>query len=373
MAVGQQALESNTVAGANTAVGYQALNSFATGPAGFEQLGLCTAVGFQALANATGGLANSAFGYQALFNNTDGGGNTAIGTQALANNTTGNSNTANGTSALSSNTEGGNNTANGSGALSSNTTGNYNTGTGGNALTGNTTGNLNTAVGLNALANNTSGSTNTALGVAAGANITTANNVIAIGAAGADVDNSCFIGNIFNQASGGTAVFIDGSGKLGTTQSSRRFKEDIKPMGEASEALLALNPVTFRYKKEIDPAGRSQFGLVAEEVERVNPDLVVRDDNGEVYTVRYEQINAMMLNEFLKEHKRVEQQQATIAELKSTVAHQREDFEATIARLRKEIEAVVAHSKEQDSRIQQVRTQLEFTKPVARFTHTTSH
>jgi hypothetical protein len=357
VAVGQQALESNTVASANTAIGYQALHSFTTGPVGLEQLGFCTAVGFQALANATGdGAANNAFGYQALMNNTDGTGNTAIGLRALFGNTTGESNVAIGNNALLNNDIGPDNTA-----------------IGNSALLNNTTGSLNTAIGVNALVNNTTGGANIALGVSAGSGVITASNVIAIGAIGADVSNSCYIGSIFGQTSSGTAVFIDSGGKLGTVTSSKRFKEDIERMDKTSEALFALKPVTFRYKKGIDPAGTSQFGLVAEEVAEVNPDLVVRDKEGNPYTVRYDQVNAMLLNEFLKEHKRVEQQQATIAELKSTVAHQREDFEATIARLRKEIEAVVAHSKEQDSRIQQVRTQLEFTKPVARFTHTTSH
>ena len=136
-------------------------------------------------------------------------------------------------------------------------------------------------------------------------------------------NTACFIGGISGRtASGGAAVFIDANGKLGTVTSSARFKDDIKPMSKASEAILALKPVSFRYKKEIDPQGIPQFGLVAEEVENVNPDLVIRDSEGKPYTVRYEQINAMLLNEFLKEHKKVEEQQANIAELKSTIAKQ---------------------------------------------------
>src|SRR5207237_4686017 len=127
-----------------------------------------------------------------------------------------------------------------------------------------------------------------------------------------------------------------------------RFKEDIKPMGTASEALLGLKPVTFRYKRDIDPAGTPQLGLVAEDVEKVNPDLVVRDKEGKPYSVRYDQVNAMLLNEFLKEHRKVEEQQATIAELK------------------KEIETIVAHSKEQDSQIQRVREQVQMKRPDAR-------
>ena len=330
VAVGSQALESNTLASANTAIGYQALRSFTAGPMGAEQFGLCTAVGFQALANTTG-RANSAVGYQALTNNTEGLSNTAAGALALSNNTTGDDNTANGAGALIDNTTGDDNTAIGGSALDSNTTGNQNVAIGVNALDSNDSGAANTAVGPFAGANITSGIGNTVLGVAAGNSITTANNVICIGTAGQNEDNSCYIGNIYGATSPGTAVLIDLNGKLGTVTSSKRFKEDIKPMGEASEALLALNPVSFHYKKDVDPTGRSQFGLIAEEVEQVNPDLVMHDKDGKPYTVRYEQINAMLLNEFLKEHKRVEQQQVTIAQLT------------------KQVEMLVAHAKEQDS------------------------
>ena len=170
----------------------------------------------------------------------------------------------------------------------------------------NTSGAANTAIGTFALNNNATGDKNTAVGLNAGAAVTTANNVICIGAlvVGENVSNSCYIGSIFGEiSSGGTAVSINADGKLGTTTSSRRFKEEIKPMERSSEALFALKPVTFRYKSEIDPQGISQFGLVAEDVEAINPDLVVRDKEGKVNTVRYEAVNAMLLNEFLKEHK----------------------------------------------------------------------
>jgi hypothetical protein len=163
----------------------------------------------------------------------------------------------------------------------------------------------NTAVGLNAFLNNTTGSNNTAIGDEAGDNVTTASNVICIGAgvAGANVNNTCFIGNIFGATSSeGVAVLINSNGQLGTMTSSARYKDEIKPIGKASEALFALKPVAFRYKKDIDPAGRAQLGLVAEDVEKVNPDLVVHDTEGKPYSVRYEQVNAMLLNEFLKEH-----------------------------------------------------------------------
>ena len=157
------------------------------------------------------------------------------------------------------------------------------------------------------LSNNTTGVTNTALGFNAGFSVTTADNVIVIGTnvAGQNMDHSCFIGEIFGEtSSSGTAVFINSDGRLGTATSSRRFKDGIKPMDKASEALFALKPVTFRYKKEIDPTSTSQFGLVAEDVEKVNPALVVRDKEGKPYSVRYDQVNAMLLNEFLKEHRK---------------------------------------------------------------------
>jgi len=270
VAVGQQALESNTVASANTAVGYQALQSFTTGPVGLEQIGFCTAVGFQALANATGiGFANSAFGYHALVNNTDGGGNTAIGLQALVDNTIGNSNV---------------------------------------------------AIGNNALSNST-GNNNTALGFNAGSAVTTANNLICIGAFGANVDNSCFIGNIYSnvQPIVGTdpdSVTITSNGRLGRGNvSSRRYKHDIRRIDTASEALYALKPVSFRYNKEYDATQTLAFGLIAEEVADVYPDLVGRNPNGEPESVRYEQVNAMLLNEFLKEHRKVEKLEATVADL----------------------------------------------------------
>jgi len=143
------------------------------------------------------------------------------------------------------------------------------------------------------------------------------------------VQTATYIAGISGRtASGGAAVFVNSNGKLGTSTSSARFKEEIKPMGEASEAILALKPVTFRYKPEIDPKGIPQFGLVAEEVEKVNPDLVARDKEGKPYSVRYDQVNAMLLNEFLKEHRKNEEQQATIA-------RQQKQIEALAAGLQK--------------------------------------
>jgi hypothetical protein len=206
---------------------------------------------------------------------------------------------------------------------------------------------------LGALYNNTTGPENTALGYGAGENVTTGFNNVYIGGGMSGVpgeSNACYIASIFGQlSSNGAAVFVNAAGKLGTTQSSRRFKDDIKPMDETSETLFSLKPVTFRYKKEIDPVGTSQFGLVAEEVEKVNPDLVVRDKEGKPCSVRYDQVNAMLLNEFLKEHRTVQEQRAAIT-------RQRKDFEAAIAQQHKQIEALTEG-------LQKVSTELEASKP----------
>ena len=354
-AEGQNALFSLTTGGFNTAVGFLSLRNNTTGSEN-------TATGANALQNNINGTQNSAFGVEALFSNTTGGFNTANGTNTLLSNTTGSFNTASGTSSLYSNNTGRFNTANGMNTLYSNTAGTDNTAVGFNTLYRNTTGGFNTANGESALGDNTTGSHNTAMGGAAlfsnttgwrnialgetaGVNVTTANDVIAIGAGGANVSNSCFIGQIFGVTSlGGAAVFINSNGRLGTSTSSQRFKEEIKPMERASETLFALRPVTFRYRKGIDPQRIPQFGLVAEDVEAVNRDLVVRDKEGKPYSVRYDQVNAMLLNEFLKEHRKNEEQEATIAQLKSG------------------IETLTATVKEQASLIQKVSAQLEASK-----------
>ena len=335
--------------GANTAEGGAgALFSLTTGSNN-------TAIGSQALFSLRTGSQNTATGAQALKNNI-GGQNTADGFQALATNTTGFGNTGTGWRPLFANTTGFHNTADGFTALLNNTTGNHNTATGDEALLNNTTGSFNTTDGAHALISNSSGSGNTVLGFNAGNSITTANNVVCIGAnvAGANVSNSCFIGNISGaDATGGDPVFITSSGKLGTVNppSSARFKDDIKPMNRASETILALKPVTFRYKKQFDPKGIPQFGLVAEEVEKVSPDLVKRDREGKLQTVRYDAVNAMLLNEFLKEHSKV-------TKLESTVVQQQKDFQATVARL-------TARLDEQASQIQKVSARLESSKPAS--------
>ena len=338
---GAFSLFSNTEGTSNTAIGDRVLFSNTVGSAN-------SAFGSGALASNTVGFNNTAEGTFALFNNTTGAENTANGVNTLLHNTTGDGNTAIGGDALVTNITGSVNTAMGIDVLRSNVDGNFNTGVGINALFNSTTGNGNTAVGALALQNNTTGTTNTALGLNAGFNITTADSVIVIGnnVGGQNVDHSCFIGEIFGQtSSGGTAVFIDSNGRLGTATSSRRFKEGIEPMKQASEALFALKPVAFRYKKQIDPGGIQQFGLIAEDVEKVNPDLVARDADGKPYTVRYEQVNVMLLNEFLKEHRKNEEQESTIAELKSGMT------------------ALAAMVKEQASQIQKVSAQLATTSP----------
>jgi hypothetical protein len=287
-----------------------------------------TAYGYQALLDNTTGMSNTATGTHALMSNTTGQANTATGYHTLQSNTIGAENTASGQSALSTNTVGSSNTATGSFALVSNTEGVGNTATGAVTLLSNTTGNYNTAYGRGALENNTSGAFNTAIGHQAGFSQTTGNANVYIGDGMAGVageSNACYIASIFGQTSAsGIPVLVNSSNRLGTTTSSKRFKEDIKPMGAVSEALFSLTPVTFQYKKEIDPAGVSQLGLVAEDVEKVHPGLVVRDKEGKPYSVRYDQVNAMLLNEFLKEHRKVEEQQREIDSLKAELKEQRD-------------------------------------------------
>jgi hypothetical protein len=307
-----------------------------------------TGVGYAALAKNTSGGDNTANGFQALVNNTSGNANTANGNSALAFNTSGGGNVANGVCALFFNTNGCYNTANGEDALFNNTSGYYNTAAGNWVLQENTSGSRNTADGALALYFNTSGSDNIALGYSAGYNLTTGNNNIDIGNQGVAGDNSVvrigttgtqtstFIAGIYgNAAANGFAVYVNSSGQLGITTSSRRYKEGIQNMADASDVLYALKPVTFRYKPEIDPKGIPQFGLIAEEVDKVNPDLVVRDDQHGIYTVRYEAVNAMLLNEFLKQHGKVEKQAAEIEEQATEV----QDLKARLEKLERLVNA----------------------------------
>jgi hypothetical protein len=346
-AEGQDALLSLTTGTYNTAIGFLSLKSNKTG-------NFNTAIGAGTLLVNTAD-ENTAIGAGALFSNTAGAQNTATGESALFSNTTGNANTANGANALVHNVDGDSNTANGNGALASNTTGNFNaaigasallnntiggrnTAIGRSALSLNTTGNFNTANGYQALFNNTTGNFNIALGSSAGASLTTGDSNIDIGNVGFPGESATiriggpqtktFIAGIRGVTTGGTAipVLIDGNGQLGTLSSARRFKKEIQPMDNTSEAVLSLRPVTFHYKS--DNTNTPQFGLIAEEVAEVNPDLVVRDENGDIYTVRYEAVNAMLLNESLKEHKKVE-------ELEANAASQQKQIEALIAGLQK--------------------------------------
>ena len=340
-ALGAQALRKNTTGFQNTAVGENALVFNIDGDQNM-------ALGQGALANNLHGNANTAMGFQALNRNTVSG-NTAIGFQAGFANSTGTDNVAVGFQALVSNTVGSFNVAVGTEALVSNIGAGSNTAVGFSALAA-SNGGSNTAVGESALAN-TGGSNNIALGAGAGLNLnTTGNNFnIDIGNPGVAADaNTIRIGNTQTAtfiagisgatAASGAAVFVTLAGKLGTVTSSTRFKDAIKPMDKTSEAILALKPVTFRYKHELDPDGIPQFGLVAEEVEKVNPDLVARDTGGKVYTVRYEAINAMLLNEFLKEHRKVQRLEAALA-------------------------AVNEQLKAQDAKIDKVNAKVELTKP----------
>jgi hypothetical protein len=365
-AIGAAALASNT-ANNNTACGSYALNANTTGDGN-------TATGIDALMLNIDGSSNTANGASALFHNTSGSNNVATGSLALFNNTTGNDNTANGVNALLNNTAGQANMASGFNALQGNTTGefnvasgyqalvtntigNHNTATGPNALLRNTTGLRNTADGAGALSSNTTGSLNIAVGNNAGLKLTTGSNNIDIGAPGvagesgkirigtSSTATGTFIAGISGKTvASGVGVIVNASGQLGTVLSSARFKTAIKPMDRASEAILALQPVTFRYKHELDPDGVPQFGLIAEQVEKVNPDLVVRDEDGKVNTVRYEAVNAMLLNEFLKEHRKGQEQERKVAGLEATVAQQQKQIEALTAGLQK-VSDQVAFSK----------------------------
>ena len=346
-AEGQNALFSLTTGTSNTGIGFEALFKNTTGnwniAIGSDALHENTtrhgntAIGYQALFNNTGASWNTANGFQALFKNTTGDLNTAIGGEALFSNTTGDRNTVLGFQALRGNTTGGFNTAIGEVALQQNTIGSSNSAFGKSALFKNTTGERNTGIGFEALKNNTTGSFNVALGAGAGSGVITADDVICIGraVAGANVAGTCFIGNVrgvTTQNANALPVLIDGAGQLGTASSSKRFKHDIKPMGKASEGILALEPVTFHYKS--DDTNTPCFGLIAEEVAQVNPDLVVRDE-GEIYTVRYDAVNAMLLNEFLKEHRTVQELKAIVAKQEANAVHQQKQIDALTAGLQK--------------------------------------
>ena len=348
---GCDALKSNTTGTGNTGLGWRAL--FSDTIARFN-----TGVGAGAL-SLNDSDSNTALGAAALLLNTTGTLNTAVGTDALVFNDSGSSNTANGANALFNNISGNFNTANGANALFDNITGSQNTAIGNSALSVNT-GDNNTAVGSSALASNTTGSGNIGLGVLAGSAVTDATSVIAIGADGENVSNSCYIGQIYSNIQPQVGVdpdlvTISSSGRLGRANvSSRRYKHDIEPMDTASEAIYGLKPVSFRYNKQYDATQTLAFGLIAEEVAEVNPDLVGRNREGQPESVRYEQINAMLLNEFLKEHRRVEQQDCKI-----------QQQETMITELKSELKTLVTTVNEQASQLQKVSAQLQINNATA--------
>ena len=331
-----------TTGGADSAFGYNALNQNTTGEGN-------TAVGLSALFANISGIQNTAVGGDALQTCTTDN-NTAVGYGALSENMTGTNNTAIGLYALggTAGSSGSNNTASGLEALTANTTGAFNTANGVVALYTNTSGNSNTAVGHAALSSNTTGGSNIALGDSAGSLLSTGGNNIDIGHVGvagesgnirigtSGTQTATFIAGIRGVAiAGAQPVGVNANGQLGIRASSARYKEAIKPMDKASEVILSLRPVTFRYKNELDPKGSPQFGLVAEQVATVDPDLVARDEQGKPFTVRYEEVNAMLLNEFLKEHSTVREQKASISRLQSAMAQQEREIQALAASLHK--------------------------------------
>ena len=339
---GQNALIHITTGSYNTGIGWYSLSSLTT--AAYD-----TAVGAGALVLDNGG-ENTAVGTAALLLNTTGLRNNAVGLVGLLNNASGNFNNAHGAYALEANVDGVENEALGDEALIASVHDSHNVAIGDDALLVQNGGDSNTAVGREAGDTITTGTHNVFLGDFAGAGAVTSSNNIAIGvqATGpyADSGNTCFIGSIWNEPVSDPAtqqaVYVDQYNVLGFMVSSRRFKHDIKPMDKASEALFALKPVIYKYKS--DTKSRTQFGLIAEDVAEVNPDLVLRDKTGTVETVRFEQVNAMLLNEFLKEHKKVQ------------------DLEVTVVQQQKGMEVLTAQLKEQAAQIQKVSAQLETSK-----------
>ncbi|SRR6266700_206969 len=267
-----------------------------------------------------------------------------MGDGALLNNINAASNTAVGVSALRNNTIGIKNTAGGHDALLQNNN------------------DFNTAVGYQALHNNTTGTANTAIGAAAGFSITGSGNicigqgVASIAAAG--VNDTTWIGNIYSSVADGRAVYVNIDNKLGTLSSSRRYKDEIRPMKKASEAILSLAPVSFRYKKEVDPTRSLSFGLIAEEVAQVDPDLVTLDRDGKPETVRYEAVNAMLLNEFLKEHRIMQELQSNAARQEAIIAQLKQDFQSKLAEQQRQIKALT-------SGLEKVNNRLDLNKPAS--------
>jgi hypothetical protein len=322
-----------------------AMLSFGPPPAAWAQN---TAFGTNALNNNTTGNGNSAFGTAALISNTTGSANTAIGGYTLYFNGTGYANTATGWAALEDNGAGAGNTATGTGALANNGGGNQNTGAGWNALYFNS-GDNNTAIGAFALQDNSSGANNIALGLEAGLYLTTGSNNIDIGNQGvagdansirigtAGAQTATYLAGIFGvNLTGGCSVVVGSTGQLGCVSSSARYKRDVRDMGDASDKLMKLRPVTFRYKA--DETGAQQYGLIAEEVEKVYPDLVIHGTDGKVETVAYHMLPAMLLNEVQKQ-----------ARANQQFARQLEQKDAQIAALQRQVVAIQKRSAEIDT------------------------
>ena len=366
VADGHNALFSSTTGVNNTAVGESALYNTTTNRS--------TATGAFALFSNTvgGGTADGAF---ALYSNTSGSANVAVGEYTMYYNTTGTSNTAVGNTAMEYNTTGVNNVAMGAGALFNNDTGFNNTGIGEAALVQNMSGAYNVAVGVNALTYSRRGNYNIALGTYAGFNLKSGdyniyigNNAVASESGSIRIgdrryDTNTYIAGISGvTVAAGAQVVVDTTGHLGTVTSSARFKDNIRPMKDASRAILSLQPVTFRYKKELDSSGVPQFGLVAEEVAKVDPDLVINDESGKPYTVRYEAVNSMLLNEFLKEHRKVEEQ----AHINRQQAATNEQLKVALAKEEETIKTLAAALKEQRAQVQKIGAQLAAGDPAAR-------
>jgi hypothetical protein len=335
----------------NTGYGYQVLlpnsGSFNTATGAFALSGNTagsdnTVSGYNALGFNTTGSYNTANGFDVLYSNITGNGNSAEGFRALYLNTSGDYNTAVGYDTLYSNTTGTQNNAAGYATLQANTTGSYNNGMGVKALYENTTGSQNSAVGYGALYGNTDGSYNTALGYFAGSNLTTGSNnidinnrgvagesgVIRIGIDGTQV--ATYVAGIYGTSVAGSAVVVSSSGQLGVTVSSERFKTAIAPMGSNSEKLGRLRPVTFHLKT--DPNGALQYGLIAEEVAKVYPELVIRDGTGRIDGVRYDELAPMLLNEM---QRKSAAQETKIRDLERQVAELQDLKQELHAALRK--------------------------------------
>ncbi len=327
---------------ANTSLGYHSLRTINLA---FFGLGTGTgnantSIGANALFSTTSGDGNTATGAEALFANTIGNGNTANGFLSLSKNSSGSANTAIGESSLESNTTGINNTANGNEALFTNTIGNNNTAIGYSNLGFNATGNDNTALGAFALLQNSTGNNNLALGKGAGTNLTTGDNNIYLANPGAVAENNTirigkashirtFIGGVRGRTVGANAIpiVIDSSGRLGTVVSSARFKKDIQDMNDASRKLLQLRPVTYHYK-QADESGANplEYGLIAEEVAKVYPDLVAYGADGKIETVQYQKLTPMLLNEMQHMNKLLQSAQANVQKQEQTIKQQAQEI-----------------------------------------------